>query len=449
MELLGVSPRSGHYARLRLNEFSFEQSSALKPSGDCLLQFVRRHSQKSRICTLLAPNYLYTPSPFPSLELPTAPDIIDHESATMTQKYNSMFQPIDPGTPPPWNEVASNSDTEMTMDDAQGMTESETVMTDSQDLEQPREDDDSMKRDVVSNVNENRIIIAIDFGTTFSSVAYTTLPKGTQPEHIGWRRIKCIGNYPGYQPIPGGPMDFRHDVPSELWYDDGTQQDRSRDSANSNFPISENPENETGNVSSSDDDDSSSERPQSEEDDGLELCVRNRGKTPRLRLTTQHWGYDVQRKLNAGNIHRDDAKPLARFKLPLDPNEHTKDVCAEVRVTVESLIKRKIIADETDIYSDYLMHLLEHTKNQLLASEELCQHMLMQFVLCVPAKWPIRGCRTMQLALESAIARTSMDEFAIDGEHDTFMISEPEAAAECILAEANSELQVRLIAHAP
>ncbi|OAK96902.1 hypothetical protein IQ06DRAFT_351485 [Phaeosphaeriaceae sp. SRC1lsM3a] len=347
-----------------------------------------------------------------------------------------MYRQINPGTPPPWNEVRYDSDIEMTLDEVQDEpTETEVMVTVLQDREQGRKDHDPMEHDIISNVNENRIIIAIDFGTTFSSVAYTTLPKGTPPDDIGLRHIRCIGNYPGYEPVPGAPIDFRHDVPSELWYDDGAEQDRGSHETNPNDG-----EDDTSHLSSSDEDDSENERSQSEEDDGPESRAGNRGQAPRLRPTTQYWGYEVQQKLNTTNIHSDEAQPIARFKLCLDPKQATGTVCTQTSVKLKSLIQRQIIAKEEDIFADYLTHLLDHTKHQLLGSKALCQNMLVQFVLCVPAKWPIHGCRTMQLALERAIAKTGMTKWAIDGAHDMFMISEPEAAAECILAEAKSEL---------
>jgi hypothetical protein len=98
-----------------------------------------------------------------------------------------------------------------------------------------------------------------------------------------------------------------------------------------------------------------------------------------------------------------------------------------------------------DAYTHYLTHLLEHTQQQLLISNELHSDMPIQFVLCVPAKWPMSGCRTMQLAFEQAVNKVGLGERAERSIYNMFMISEPEAAAECILAEARSEVFVSIL----
>ncbi|KAF2181387.1 Hsp70 family protein-like protein [Zopfia rhizophila CBS 207.26] len=295
-----------------------------------------------------------------------------------------------------------------------------------------------MERDPVSIVKEDRIVIAIDFGTTFSSVAYTVLPKDVPPEKINIRSVKCIGNYPGYEPPPGVP-DVRQDVPTELWYDDGrlwTRRDRPTNRADDD----QHPDGENEESSSSDDDLSESEQSQFEDDGGLEANAATQHRNARTIPATQYWGFGVQQKLSMTDIPRDEARPLTRFKLNLDRKKETDDVRTDLRTILKALSKKKIIKSDTDIYAHYLTHLLKHTKEQLLLSNELYQDMLVQFVLCVPAKWPMNACRIMQTALEEAVKEAGLSEQANRSVHNMFMISEPEAAAECILAEARSEL---------
>src|ERR1700712_4929797 len=68
----------------------------------------------------------------------------------------------------------------------------------------------------------DKLIIALDFGTTFSSIAYTRIEKGMRPEDLQIDSIKCIENYSDYLPPPG-MWEPRQDVPTELWYDTNTQ----------------------------------------------------------------------------------------------------------------------------------------------------------------------------------------------------------------------------------
>ncbi|KAF2707547.1 Hsp70 family protein-like protein [Pleomassaria siparia CBS 279.74] len=299
--------------------------------------------------------------------------------------------------------------------------------------EQEVEESDVMEHDPVSNVKEDRIIIAIDFGTTFSSVAYTVLPKGLSPEKVNVSRVKCIGNYPGYEPPPGIP-DVRQDVPTELWYDD--RRDRFINGADDD----QHPDSENEESSSSDDYVSEGEQSQFEDDGGSEANAATQHRSTRTIPTTQYWGFGVQQRLSMTDIPRNEARPLARFKLNLDRKEETQDIRADLRTILKALCRKKIIKRDTDIYAHYLTHLLRHTKEQLLFSNEIHRDMLTQFVLCVPAKWPMNACRIMQTALEEAVKESGLGEQANCSVHSMFMISEPEAAAECILAETRSEL---------
>jgi hypothetical protein len=70
-----------------------------------------------------------------------------------------------------------------------------------------------MKHKPVSKTEKDRII-AVDFGTTFSSIAYTLISSGMSPGTIDANRVKCIGNYPGYEPPPRSQMDFRGETSS-------------------------------------------------------------------------------------------------------------------------------------------------------------------------------------------------------------------------------------------
>jgi hypothetical protein len=304
-------------------------------------------------------------------------------------------------------------------------------MTDLQEEQTVTSVEGSTERgDPIENTREDRLVIAIDFGTTFSSVAYAIVPRGTDASEINIRDVQCIGNYPGYEPPPGMP-DVRQDVPTELWYDDRT--------LNHNLAGAHMMGAMETTDSSSGDDSSDSEQSQFEEDAELTLSAFKPTMKRNQVHVAQHWGFGVQQRLGMIDTTRDDARPLTRFKLSLDTTELTEDIRTDLNLILKSLIKKKIIRSKSDIYADFLTHLLSHTKDELLLKGILQSNMVVQFVLCVPAKWPMNACRIMQTALEQAVKAVQLNERAEFGVHNLFMISEPEAAAECIFAEEHRD----------
>jgi hypothetical protein len=343
-----------------------------------------------------------------------------------TRRSRTIYGYVDPGPEPLYEDESQDIDMEMTMND------------EAQESHLPH----VVEHDIVSNIHEDRIVIAVDFGTTFSSVAYAVIPKGVLPSRIDLSQVRCVGNYPGYEP-PQGTRDFRQDVPTELWYDYSLQESRKHHS--SNEAVDQQPESENEESSSSDEDMDPDDLSEFEDDGGWRGAEDAQSRTTRTSPVTQYWGYGVQQRMSSTNITTDDARPLTRFKLNLDRKKETDEICLDVQMVVKALKKKNIIKSDVDVYTDYLTHLLRHAKEQLLLSKDLRSDMLVQFVLCVPAKWPMNACRIMQLALEKAVKEVGLGEQAEGSIHNLFMISEPEAAAECILAETTSELFVSTV----
>lgn len=65
------------------------------------------------------------------------------------------------------------------------------------------------------DTSKPRFIVAVDFGTTFSSVSFVAIESQEQPQLIGGRRIRSIKNYPDDQSTNGGQA---REVPTEMWY---------------------------------------------------------------------------------------------------------------------------------------------------------------------------------------------------------------------------------------
>ncbi|KAH7083967.1 hypothetical protein FB567DRAFT_581428 [Paraphoma chrysanthemicola] len=337
--------------------------------------------------------------------------------APFTRSYNSMG-PIDPGD----DFLGSDS----SIDDVE--------MVDSHEEEGAISSESSTaSSDPIDDTRNDRLIISIDFGTTFSSVAYAVVQNGQVASEVSIRDVRCIGNYPGYEP-PSGMTDIREDVPTELWYDD-TASELDRYNMNHDTNGSQRMSALETTDSSSEEDNSDSEQSQFEEDEELNNSGPQHGATRTQTHVTQHWGFEVQQRLIMVDISRDEARPLTRFKLDLNKAALNEEMRDERKVIFRSLIRKKIIKSTNDVYADFLTHLLSHTKDQLLLQNVLQQDMVVQFVLCVPAEWPNNACRIMQYALEQAVKAVGLGEKADAGVHNLFMISEPEAAAECIFAE--------------
>ncbi|PVI00853.1 hypothetical protein DM02DRAFT_671732 [Periconia macrospinosa] len=371
--------------------------------------------------------------------------------APITRNAHVMYGRIDPGSEPESGSELEDTDIEMAMDEDVEHDETTYIMDhDSNTLDsnwetimnenEEQDEETTMDHDSINKLDSNRLIIAVDFGTTYSSVGYVALPRDVYPQDVGVHQVKCIGNYPNYQPPPG-ELNFRKDVPTELWYE--------YEKATTQTPIANgmqyepNLESDEDEYVSSEDDVSVEEPPEFDESSILNTHEGGKPKKNRKTPSIQHWGFGVQDKLNTNNIPSDEARPLTRFKLLLDDKKSTEKIRGELQSILNALKKNKIIREEKEIFTHYLTHLLRHTKDELWKSDELHDNTTVQFVLCVPAKWPLNGCRVMQTAFEEAVEEAGFGEQARNSAFDLFMISEPEAAAECILAEARAQLYTK------
>jgi hypothetical protein len=287
-----------------------------------------------------------------------------------------------------------------------------------------------------------RLIIAVDFGTTFSSVAYALFDEATPRETLGLTDVKCVARYPDDRPPPGETFIWRprEDVPSELWYILPKPQTQSR-------PGLVNPQ-VTGEEPMDEDDDAASDassvlsipRPGTEDELGREqedVEQEPRGSDPLF------WGFGVQAQLKTVDIPKDDTRRLTRFKLMLDKeSKETEAIRTQITPILEKLKESKLIKRETDVISDYLEQLFKHTKKELQKIDEYNDNIPIEFVLCVPAVWPSKARRIMQAAMGAAAQRSELGSLVNGSLDNLFILSEPEAAAACVLAEDNNDIYV-------
>ena len=232
----------------------------------------------------------------------------------------------------------------------------------------------------------SRFIVAVDFGTTFSSVAYARITKEMEDSGMALQSddVKCISGYPHDPPLPDPRLVFhpREDVPTELWYPTGSPN-HTEVSISGNEVESEGEEAEEeekyDTLPTSPD-----SIPLSDDDMGF----GDEDEEPLLIATKNHlyWGFGVQERLSEVDIPKDGAGRIRRFKLMLDErSETTKELRDGLIKAARRLRRAKIISHKTDIFSDYLTELFKHTKSQLHQTPGFYDDTPIEFVLCVPA----------------------------------------------------------------
>jgi len=276
-------------------------------------------------------------------------------------------------------------------------------------------------------------VIAVDFGTTFSSVAYVGYTHPSLRRRIGFQQLEIVDRYPDH---PYGSLTC-HDVPTELWYSQRIARPLRREKdALEHQPLGDD-DDDTDDTDDTDDETSSEDTPPPNQ----QSFARVNGDS---NATSLRWGYGVQDQLKEADHDGDLSRHLARFKLLLDDSAHTANVRSTLGETCKALTKMGFIKQDTDIIADYLEQLFHHTKKRLIGSEGYTDASTVEFVLCVPAIWKAKACRQMQVAMATAITNSGLGQLQNGSVDNLFLVSEPEAAAACLLASEKTRLQVRL-----
>ncbi|KAI1868190.1 hypothetical protein JX265_007013 [Neoarthrinium moseri] len=315
----------------------------------------------------------------------------------------------------------------------------------------PREADPELLakfREAETTTEVDRVIIGIDFGTTYSSVSQTVIRALEDSKLIGRDRIKPIRNFP-YDPAVADRSGSERSaaVPSEIIYPHSgataispTPLNASTDARNSpisgGLPTSRTRQrvlavdrslsaedcfrqDEEATCESSEDDEQSIET-----HDAEEFHRYHNFNLLRCGFEAQSWplGTDIK---------------LSRVKLMLQNDPRTAEVREYLSPLIQRLIYDELIRDHkdhVDVIADYLTFLLRHVKSELI-DLGLYQGYKYEVVLCVPAIWDQKACRDMQIALAKAFKQSNFDQVEIiqNSVKDLFMVSEPEAAAAWVL----------------
>jgi hypothetical protein len=260
------------------------------------------------------------------------------------------------------------------------------------------------------------LIIATDFGTTFSSVAYARRGEGMLPD------VKMIDSYPN-EPSHYTNGHTSRQVPTESWYpNEATIEEESRSPTPIQGYYPEGASN--GNIYDAESDD---ERNINDSPNNEEPPKPHPSPPPKLRSFV--WGYGIQNEINEDMDHSKFNR-ITRSKLWLDMSEHTASVRAELDPIFRRLKRKKVIKHNEDVIADYLARLFMHTKAQLKGEGVISDATPIEHVLTVPAIWSADACRKMQKAMAIAIEQAKFGAVK-----DLFLVSEPEAAASYVLSQ--------------
>ena len=291
--------------------------------------------------------------------------------------------------------------------------------------------------EVAQEAVSKHFTVAIDFGTTFSSVSFIALESPETKRRIHPNQICSIEQYPY---APSLYYEQRREVPTESWYPKiAPRNDISDDELPDMSPKL------TPNDSSGDDIDRDQHGTPEEtiQIDAPSDPAEEEGEEADDESSREYfWGYGVQKQLQYPDTNRAQSRRIARSKLLLDVSPHTDTIRTLLRPSLEQLKRLKVIRQDTDVIADFLEHLFRHTKAQLTRSHGFHDACSIEFVLCVPAIWTQKGCRAMQTAMAAAISRSGFGNVASGSVDNLFIVSEPEAAAACVLADSAQRILV-------
>lgn len=278
------------------------------------------------------------------------------------------------------------------------------------------------------STRDKRLIVAIDFGTTFSSVSFVALPRDTQGDemlnpHLYQSQIQSITNFP--EEPRYGLAENRKEVPTEIWYPKQEYLDNSLMDARNGS--------DDADVHMQDGDDIRGQELEDTAEDNVEEENDEENKDT-------YWGYQIQKYLQNDDTHRNQNRRMARFKLLLDESKLTEKIRLDLGPNMKLLRKRKIIKNQEDVIADYLKYLFSHVKIQLMENHDYTLDCPIEFVLCVPPIWTPKACRIMQRNMERAICESGLGSAENDCVDNLFIVSEPEAAAAYVIASTTTIL---------
>lgn len=275
--------------------------------------------------------------------------------------------------------------------------------------------------DLNTVVSSKRVVVSVDFGTTFSAISYVAVNSEEEAAKIGHDRISTIEHWPCATHTDANDR-MRQEVPSEVIYplDRKFRKGFDREFLEDQVDLDQISEDGLS-------------PPSDNSYDSGSACDEDPPFSDTI--DSFQWGYGVHDVWSRPITHSDEnSKALNRFKLLFDNSITTKRVRDELEPALNSLKAKKVIHSHVDIVADYLACLLRHAKSELQKVGKYDDYEI-EMVLCVPAIWSQKACRDMQVALTSAMRRANFRgvDLETNSIENLFLVSEPEAAAACVL----------------
>ncbi|KAF2178402.1 hypothetical protein K469DRAFT_695689 [Zopfia rhizophila CBS 207.26] len=262
--------------------------------------------------------------------------------------------------------------------------------------------------------------IAVDFGATFTTVAFAK-PKERNGDETP--ALYVIDNFPS-DPYPDVPN--KAGVPTQSWYPPrGRRATRQEKPQTPSLEVEE--ERRTDKI-----DDSIFQR-------GDTIANFNDKVCPGYRS-----GWEIQEMYKSHDPSVRDAIKgglVTWLKLQLDSRSLTKELRNELNDVLQNLKDMKLIEKTEDVIRDFLTAILSHTKEELEHSHGLTDHSKIEFIFCVPVAWRTRSRAIMGKAFIEALDKAGFKATNANGRHNVFMVNEAEAAATYALTDRMHELR--------
>lgn len=283
----------------------------------------------------------------------------------------------------------------------------------------------------------DKVAVGLDYGTTFTSVSYSIIAIGDINIKGSASDVMTVINWPN-----DGEDGERKQVPTESWYspepierhlgDENEIFDQNLfDLVKGQHPL----------ILSGTKGDPIDDLEDSEMEDELSVDFL--------------WGYGVPYQMYKANSTRSQRRLVKRAKLMLVETEYTNEDRKVLRGTLTGLLKEGIIRrhgkrskaepdmwDAIDPISDYLVKVLQHTKEQLKLLHRFTDQTPVDFVMTVPTVWSPEASRVLQTSVKAAVQATTFGKPGGTTADNIFLISEPEAAATFLL-ESSEDISVR------
>ncbi|KAK3368018.1 hypothetical protein B0H63DRAFT_529720 [Podospora didyma] len=258
----------------------------------------------------------------------------------------------------------------------------------------PEDVPDSLLDDISHNPSlpRKRLIVAVDFGTTFFAVSYVALEADEPINYLNLESICSIRNFPeDWNPLSeDDPM--RCQVPTKLVHPSNRDFRKGEDLG----PVSDN---------------------DSENDAEVGFFGQ--------RI------HSIDAEQNPPDISNDKdpaTQALSRFKLMLDEGKRTETVRNDLRKPLSELKLERIISNDQHVIADFLTCLLSHTKSEL-ETAGFDESYSTEMALCVPAIWLKKACRQMQIAMTKATVRAGFSGVENGCVENLFLVSDAAAYA--------------------